>query len=86
MSRVKEKPEDSNEEHLGGKEYVRSRKNFEGKKITRGQGGKSEMDPFGEVAVNEEVILSIFNQHYKKVVIKLIYPYQMSHCLSTVVC
>lgn len=57
MSRIKEKPEDSNEEHLGGKEYVWPRKNFQGTKITRGQIKKSGMDPFGVVAVNEEVVL-----------------------------
>lgn len=29
---------------------------------------------------------AVFNQHYQKVVIKLIYPYRMSYCLTTAVC
>lgn len=52
VQRDKEKPKDSNEEHLEGKEQVQSRKI----KI-RSQVGRSEIDLFGEVAVTEEVIL-----------------------------
>lgn len=68
--RVKENPEGSNEEHLRGKEYVRSRKNFQGKKVTRTRGGVKWIC-LERLQSMKRLYFAIFNQHYQKAVIKI---------------